>query len=118
MKLPLGLSSPIPSPILIASAVAIGLEAPSGPAKPAGPLVPTPVNVFPPPGLRIRNLTFGARFALSLQLITVPLTGEVRPPGIALPGGSDRFVAVHGMVQPGMFSDASLLRLLPIVTAP
>jgi hypothetical protein len=60
-------------------------------------------------------------FAFARQLVTVPLTGEARPPAVRLVAGSDRFAAVHvtpATWQPGSFVVGVPARLLPIVTAP
>jgi hypothetical protein len=55
---------------------------------------------------------------LNRQLVTVPLTGEDRPPGAVSAAGSDGFMIVHGTLQPGLISSAGPDSAEPMVTEP
>src|SRR5262245_537423 len=54
--------------------------------------------------------------ALALQLVTLPLVGEVSPFGAWFAVGSETLTAVQEKLQPGMFVAWAEFRLLPMVT--
>src|SRR5262249_13119611 len=104
------------SPILIGSEVA---SAPETPEKLIGALVPAPVKVAVP----VRGRSRRRLRSLALpptderQLVTVPFTGETRPPGAWFAAGRLRFAVVQTTALQFMFVVAGVPRLLPIVTA-